>query len=74
MVTNPNNELNCTFLDLDIDISLGKFSTKLYDKRRDFQFNVITFPNLKFCVPSKQAYGIFMEELFFSNFAPRHPV
>ena len=64
VITNPNDELKCTFLDLDINISLGKFSTKLYDKRRDFQFNVITFPNLKSCVPSKQAYGIFMGELF----------
>ena len=63
VVTNPNNELNCTFLDLDINISLGKFSTRLYDKRRDFQFNVITLPNLKSCIPNKQAYGIFTGEL-----------
>ena len=52
-----------TFLDLDIFINSTKFSTKLYDKRRDFGFKVISFPNLKSNIPSKPSYGTFIGEL-----------
>ena len=43
--TNPSNEHKSTFLDLEITVVDNSFSTKLYDKRRDFQFNV-SIPNL----------------------------
>ena len=35
------------FLDLDVLVKKEGFATKLYDKRRDFSFNVVTFPNLR---------------------------
>ena len=54
---------NSTFLDLDIFIRNNKFHTMLYDKRRDFNFNVVTFPNLKSNIPKKTSYGIFIGEL-----------
>ena len=53
-----------TFLDVEIFCKNGLFETKLYDKRRDFSFKVITLPNLKSVVPIKQSYGIFTGELF----------
>ena len=59
---NPSNNNKATFLDLEIEVSNGKFSTKLYDKRKDFPFNVIRMPNLRSNVPNK--YGIFVGELY----------
>ena len=44
----PNYSLNIlSFLDLDISVNQEGFTSKLYDKRRDFSFNVYvaTFPN-----------------------------
>ena len=51
------------FLDLDIFVDGNKFGTKLYDKRRDFNFKVISFPNLKSCIPNNPSYGTFIGEL-----------
>ena len=62
--TNPSEPSSCTYLDLDIVVENGKFTTKLYDKRKAFSFKVVTFPNLKSNIPSKQAYGNFMGELY----------
>ena len=61
--TNSSN-LSATFLDLDVSISYRRFNWKLYDKRRDFPFKVLTMPNLRSNIPRKPAYGIFVGELF----------
>ena len=53
-----------SFLDLDIFVSEEGFSTKLYDKRRDFPFHVVTFANLKSNIPNSQAYGTFVGEIY----------
>ena len=53
-----------SFLDLDILVKKEGFATKLYDKRRDFSFNVVTFPNLRSNIPNSQAYGSFTGELY----------
>ena len=34
------------FLDLDFSITNGMVSTKIYDKRNDFNFEIVTFPFL----------------------------
>ncbi len=62
----PTNDLNynTTFLDLDINVEDGRFVSKLYDKRRDFGFKVITFPNLRSNIPNKTSYGTFIGELY----------
>ena len=57
-------DVNTTFLDLDIHIDNGKFCTKLYDKRRDFNFKVVSLPNLKSNVPKQPSYGIFKGEVY----------
>ena len=48
IVATNDSKLNTTFLDLDNNM----FICKLYDKRRDFPFKVVTFPNLKSNVPN----------------------
>ena len=62
--TNVNDTKRCTFLDLDILVNNKGFVTALYDKRRDFNFKVVSLPNLKSNIPSGPAYGIFTGELY----------
>ena len=64
IVPTNQNRFNTTFLDLNISIVNGAFKCKLYDKRRDFSFKVVTFPNLRSNIPNKTSYGTFIGELF----------
>ena len=59
-----DSKLNTTFLDLDIRVDNNMFICKLYDKRRDFPFKVVTFPNLKSDVQNGGSYGTFVGELY----------
>ena len=52
-----------TFLDLSISIYRGKFLVKLYDKRRDYSFEVISFPFLDGNVPKAPSYGVLISQL-----------
>jgi len=45
------------YLEHDID---GTFTTKLYDKRDDFNFPIVNYPFLDSNVPSSPAYGVYM--------------
>ena len=56
----PNS---CTYLDLYISIYRGKYNFKSYDKRRDFNFNVISYPHLISNIPKNPAYGVFTSQL-----------
>ena len=46
-----------TFLDLDIDIEDGVFTTKLYDKRDNFGFNITKLPYRDSNIPFKMFYS-----------------
>jgi len=35
----------------------------LFDKRRAFNFDIVQFPDLTGCIPSKNAYGIILSQL-----------
>ena len=59
--TNIGN--SCTFLDLNISIEDGKFKYKSYDKRLDYNFDIINYPDLKSNVPHNPSYGIFNSQL-----------
>ena len=52
-----------TFLDLDIKVVGNKFKFKSYDKRNDFNFPIINYPNLSGNIPTKAAYGVFISQL-----------
>ena len=41
----------------------GYLSTKLYDKRDDFNFPIVNFPFLDSNIPSSPAYGVFISQL-----------
>lgn len=53
----------CNYFDLCISIYRGKYSISLYDKRRDFPFNVISYPFLNGNIPTALSYGVFTSQL-----------
>jgi hypothetical protein len=55
---------SASFLDwyLEFDDS-GQLSTKFYDKRDDFNFKIINFPNMCSNIPSSPAYGVYISQL-----------
>ena len=46
-----NSSDTVPFLDLDLSISNGIVSSKIYDKRDDFNFEIVNFPFLDGDVP-----------------------
>ena len=53
-----------SYLDLTFTIEKhGKLSTKLYDKRDDFDFHIINFPFLPSNIPSGPSYGVYTSQL-----------
>ena len=51
------------FLDLDLSISNGIGSSKIYDKRYDFNFEIVNFPFLDRDVPRSPLYGVYISQL-----------
>ena len=62
------NKANCfdteaPFLDLSLSITNGIVSTKIYDKRDDFNFEIVNFPFLDKDVPRSPSYGVYISQL-----------
>ena len=56
-------ESDASFLDLHLSISNDIVSTKIYDKRDDFDFQIVNFPFLDGDVPRSTSYGIYISQL-----------
>ena len=52
-----------SYLDILINIENGKYSTAVYDKRDNFNFNIVNFPYLSSNIPSGPAYGDYISQL-----------
>ena len=50
--------IEASFLDLHLSISDGFVKTKIYDKRDDFDFDIVNFPFLDGDVPRSISYGV----------------
>ena len=50
-------------LDLDLSITNGTFSSKTYDKRDDFYFEIVNFPFLDGDIPRSPSYGVYISQL-----------
>ena len=50
-------------MDLNLCISNGTVSTKMYDKRDDFDFGTVNFPFLDGDVPRHTSYGVYISQL-----------
>ena len=51
------------FLDLNLSIHNDIVSTKIYDKRNDFDFDIVNFPYLDDDVPRRPSYGVYLSQL-----------
>ena len=50
-------------MDLHLTISNGFVSSKIYDKRDDFDFDIVNFPFLDGDVPRSTSYGVYISQL-----------
>ena len=76
-----NTASSASFLDLYLEFDdSGQISTKIYDKRNDFNFKIINFPNMCSNIPASPAYGVYISQLIryarasnnYSDFLKRH--
>ena len=51
------------FLDLNLSITNGIVSSKIYDKQDDFNFEIVNFPFLDGDVPRSPSYGVYISQL-----------
>ena len=58
-----NADTEAPFLDLHLSISNGFVSSKIYDKRDDFDFDIVNFPFLDGDVPRSTSYGVYISQL-----------
>ena len=55
-----SSDTEAPFLNLNLRISDGTVSTKIYDKRDDFDFVIVNFPFLDGDVPRRTSYGVYI--------------
>ena len=63
MLNTNINRTNVHYLDLNISLQSGIFKYSLYDKRNDFDFNVISCPFLSGNIPKIPTYGLYVSQL-----------
>ena len=67
----PELTLNCedksdqevNYLDLHLEVKDSSIQYRLFDKRDNFSFNIVNFPDLSGNVPTNQSYGVFISQL-----------
>ena len=57
------SDTEAAFLDLHLSISNDIVSTKIYDKRDNFDFEIVNFPLLDGDVPRSTSYGVYISQL-----------
>ena len=57
------SDTEASFLDLHLSISDGFAKTNIYDKRDDFDFDIVNFPFLHGNVPGSTSYGVYIFQL-----------
>ena len=57
------SDTTAAFLDLHLSISNDIVSTKSYDKRYDFDYEIVNFPFLNGDVPRSTSYGVYISQL-----------
>ena len=55
-----SSDTEAPFLDLNLSITNGIVSSKIYDKRNDFNFEIVNFPFLDGDVPRSPSYGVYI--------------
>ena len=57
------SDTEALFLDLNLCISNGTVSTKIYDKQDNFDFDIVNFTFLDGDVPRRTSYGVYISQL-----------
>ena len=57
------SDTKTAFLDLHLPISNENVSTKIYDKRDNFDFDFVNLPYLDGDVPRSPSYGVYISQL-----------
>ena len=57
---NTDTEAPC--IDLHLSVANGFVSSKIYDKRDDFDFDIVNFPFLNDDVPRRASYGVYVSQ------------
>ena len=58
-----SSDTDAPFLNLNLSITNGIVSSKIYDKRDDFNFEIVNFPFLDGDVPRSPSYGVYISQL-----------
>ena len=58
-----SSDTEAPFLDLNLSITNGIVSSKIYDKRDDFNFEIVNFPFFDGDVPRSPSYGVYISQL-----------
>ena len=54
------SDIEAAFLDLKLSIHNDIVSTKIYDERDDFNFDIVNFPFLDVDVTQRPSYGVYI--------------
>ena len=57
-----SSDTEAPFLDLNLSITNVIVSSKIYDKRDDFNFEIVNFPFLDGDVPRSPSYGVYISQ------------
>ena len=57
------SDTEAAFFDQHLSISYDIVSTKMYDKRDDFDFEIVNFPFLDGDIPPTTSYGVYISQL-----------
>ena len=60
-------DTKAAFLDLRLSITNDIVYTKIYDKRDDFDFEIVNFPLLDGDVPRSTSYGVYISQFVLIN-------
>ena len=58
-----SSDTEAPFLDLNLSITNGIVSSKIYDKQDDFNFEIVNFPFLDGDVTRSPSYGVYISQL-----------
>ena len=58
-----SSDTEAPFLDLNLSITNGIVSSKIYDKQDDFNFEIVNFPFLDGDVPRSPSYSVYISQL-----------
>ena len=61
------SDTKLSYLDVSISICHGKFVTEVYDKKDNFNFNIVNYPFMCSNIPARPTYGVHISQLIRIN-------